>query len=378
MPKRSLLPKPSGKLILGVTGLLLQAALLETLACRNRTNSSAPAQSASGAQPSATDNSLTLPPNTLLRAIYTTPSSSILIDAGTAERIVLYTWSPGSKPKVLVESNVEDRTLPYFFERLADDLFLVSTAAGKRQYLSLYDSQKMIVSPIRLPRTGYGGWSFCAGDANWIACTGEPLNFTEDDVDPDNETFGLVLVVDVRNRKTTTFSVKDQSTFSFNAARKQIYLGDVANRGLQSPLHIVDLTGKGIGEGKLADINRSPSGQFTYDDGDGGEGDLNIYGSDGRQPPLLLFRYDCEKREKCVDAVSELWNPKFPNQIFALRQSGESGSVTVDCAVYQLPDAKVIQTFACSDLGSYDWSRDGRQFLMLSPHGGELLRQQVN
>jgi hypothetical protein len=307
---------------------------------------------------------------------------------------ILYDCSGPRNDTAGETSSGDDETVPLPRSLSPTGLFttnsplLVIKAAGGAYHRSLYswysdksqeeivtlNGQKLISPPLTLPNGGPTGWGACEGDLQYIVCVGDRPGMSVEDKDYDEMGFTAILVVSLTQRKTNWFPVKHRTRIRFDPQRKMIYAVDRADESAHAPVAVYDLAGKERGSGHLSDLMPlSPSGRFVESLQEDGADSWEVYEADSRK---VLLTFNCDRPEcKEGDRNDHQWNPKFTDQLIAIRSSaGKDGA----CDVYMLSPPHLKKTLPCGGLPVYDWSRDGRELVTLQYEGNIFRREPVN
>jgi len=326
-----------------------------------------------GETPASEYETVPLPKGMSPTGVFTTNSYSLVIKAaGDIDHRSLYSWEPGKKPKLIIEGRDLDIT------RLSDNTFAAWYSKNSQEEIVTLDAQKLITPPLKLPKGGPRGWFFCEGDTQAIVCRGDPPSMSAEDKDYDEMGFSAVLVIDLAERKTTWFPVKHQTHFRFAPAHKMIYVIDWDSASSHGPVTAFDLAGRELGHARLSDVMpSSPSGRFVESLQEDGSESWRVYEAAGMK---LLSGFNCEQpecKEGDRDEDGHHWNPRFTDQVVALRMGGAFGKGGA-CDIYQLSPPRLMKTVPCGGLPVYDWSRDGRELVTLQYEGNIFRREPVN
>lgn len=322
--------------------------------------------------PSSEPEAVPLPEGTSATGVFTTNSSAMVIKAASGSHYrSLYSWEPGNAPKLMITGWDLDIT------RLSDDSFAAwYSDYAEREYFVTLDAQKLITPPMKLPKGGPRGWFFCEGDTQTVVCEGDPPGMTVADKDYDEMGFSAVLVIALREHKTTWFPVKHRTRIRFDPAHEMIYAIDWDSPSSHRPATAFDLTGRDLGTASLSDVMpSSPSGRFVESLQEDGAESWDVYEAASMRN---LLPFNCERPEcKEGDRDDQHWNPKFTDQMVALRTGGAFGKGG-ECDIYQVLPPHLLKTVPCGGLPVYDWTRDGRALVTIQYEGNIFRRQPVN
>lgn len=239
-----------------VTALLLVLGVI--CACRGNKAQSWERGSAKRTDPDVTNAIFPLSKGSSPTEVFTTSTPSLLIKTGDITptdgfQRSLYLWEPGKEPKLIASG--------HFLEviRLSDDDFAATwysrkTEDGPVAFVTL-NARGKLSSPLMLPPSGPTGWGGCEGNPRYVACIGNLPEMKADDKDYDEMGFTAVLVIDLEQRKTSWFQVKNQTYFHFDPAHGRIYVsGDQANLSLSSRVESFDLVGNERGPAHVLDM----------------------------------------------------------------------------------------------------------------------------
>jgi hypothetical protein len=198
-----------------------------------------------------------------------------------------------------------------------------------------------------------------------------------DDKDYDEMGFSAVLIIDLKQQKTSWFPVKHQTYFHFDPVRKHIYVSDDQHDlNLNSRAESFDLVGNTLGEAHVLDLTLSPSGHFADSLQEDGADSWEVYDAASKRA-LLTFGCDKPGCKPGDRQEGHYWNPVFDGQFVALRTGGayDYGGI---CDVYQAEPPRLVKSVPCAGLPVFDWSRDGRELITIKYEGGEYRRELIN
>ncbi|MGC2119297.1 MAG: hypothetical protein WA644_09440, partial [Candidatus Acidiferrales bacterium] len=317
------------------------------------------------------DEAAPLPRGTSPTALFTTNSPSLVIKAASdAYHRSVYSWQPGSRAVLIVEGRDLDVT------RLSDNTFAAWFSDGHQEQIVTLNEKRVISLPLVLPNGGPRGWGACEGDSQHVVCIGDRPGMTEQDRDYDETGFTAVLVVDLAARQTNWFSVGDRTHFRFDQRREMVYVVDWDSPSSHRPVEAFDLAGKDRGEAPLRDIMpSSPADQYVESLAEDGSESWEVYNA---ATMTLVLKFNCD-RAGCREGDNDYapWNPKFTDQIVAIRSGGAYGKGGA-CDIYQLSPPRLLKPVPCVGLPAYDWSRDGRELATLQYEGNVFRREPVN
>ena len=125
-----------------------------------------------------------------------------------------------------------------------------------------------------------------------MACIGNLPKMRADDKDYDEMGFSAVLIIDLKQQKTSWFPVKHQTYFHFDPVRKHIYVSDDQHDlNLNSRAESFDLVGNTLGEAHVLDLTLSPSGHFADSLQEDGADSWEVYDAASKRA-LLTFGCD--------------------------------------------------------------------------------------
>jgi hypothetical protein len=324
-----------------------------------------------GKTPAGQDEVVPLPRGMDPTGIFTTDSPFFVIKAANdAYHRSVYSWQPGNTPVLIIEGSDLDLT------RLSDNTFAVWFSDGHQEQIVTLNENKVISRPLVLPNGGPRGWRACEGDSHYVVCMGDRPGMKEQDRDYDEMGFTAVLVVELATRKINWFPVGDRTRIRFDRKHEMIYVVDWDSASSHGPVEAFDLAGKDRGPAPWREIlPSSPAGQYVESLAEDGSESWEVSEASTMAP---LLRFNCEQagcREG--DNYEALWNPKFTDQIVAIRIGGAYGKGGA-CDIYQLSPPRPLKTVPCVGLPDYDWSRNGRELITLTGEGNILLREPVN
>lgn len=312
--------------------------------------------------------------------VFTTTTPLLLVKTGEITPVdqfqrSLYLWEPGTAPKQVISG--------HFLEvaRLSDDDFAASWYSRNSEdspvaFVTL-NARGRVSQRLILPPSGPTGWGGCEGDTQYVACIGNPPGTKADDKDYDEMGFSAVLVIDLKQQKTSWFPVGHRTYFHFDPAHERVYVSDdQANLNLNSKVQTFDLGGKARGTAFALNMTLSPSGHYAGSLSEDGADSWEIYDATSRR---ALLSFGCDKPGCKVGDHQEghLWNPVIDGQFVALETGGAYGNGGT-CDVYQSARSLLVKSVPCDGLPVVDWSRDGREIITIKYEGGEYRRELIN
>ena len=297
--------------------------------------------------------------------MFTTKSRVLIVKAADRDVRAAYAWEPGQQPKLLVQGNMLEIT------RLSDDSFAAwYSDTDKQTFVVTFNAQQLTSQPLALPKA-VSGWGRCAGNVELLVCLGDKPDMNPEEVDEMG--FTAVLVVDLARRKPSWFAVGHRTDFRLDLPRKSIYVGD----GYPRRVEIFNLKGEDLGPGDESHLQTtSPSGRFTESIPEDGAESWQIYEQATRQE---LFAFNCGGPGcKTGDHGDSYWNPVMDGQFAVVRDGGKPYGKDSSCDVYQASPPHLVKSFPCNSLIQYDWSRDGKELIMVEFDGGTYHRETVN
>jgi hypothetical protein len=310
--------------------------------------------------------------------VFTTSTLSLVVKTGDITptdqfQRSLYLWEPGEAPKLIVSGHFLDVV------RLSDDDFVAywysKNTEDSAVTLITLNARGQISQRLMLPPSGPTGWGGCEGNTRYVVCIGNPPDMKADDKDYDEMGFSAVLVINLQQEKTLWFPVKHQTFFHFDPARERIFASDdPPNLKLSSRVQSFDLVGNAREEAHVLDMTLSPSGHFADSLQEDGADTWEIYDAASKR---VLLTFGCDKPGCKVGdrQESHLWNPLSDGQFVAVRSSaGKDGA----CDVYQAALSSLVKSVPCGGLAVFDWSRDGRELVVIEYKSGKYRREPVN
>jgi hypothetical protein len=361
-----------------ITTLLLVVGII--CACRSNRAQSFEVESAKKSNSNIRSATFPLSKGSSPTEVFTTKTLSLVVKTGDttpSDRFQrsLYLWEPGKEPKLLVSG--------HFLEviRLSDDDFaatwyLTNSENSPVAFVTL-NANGHILQPLMLPPSGPTGWGGCEGNTRYVACIGNLPKMRADDKDYDEMGFSAVLIIDLKQQKTSWFPVKHQTYFHFDPVRKHIYVSDDQHDlNLNSRAESFDLVGNTLGEAHVLDLTLSPSGHFADSLQEDGADSWEVYDAASKRA-LLTFGCDKPGCKPGDRQEGHYWNPVFDGQFVALRTGGayDYGGI---CDVYQAEPPRLVKSVPCAGLPVFDWSRDGRELITIKYEGGEYRRELIN
>jgi hypothetical protein len=322
--------------------------------------------------PPGSEATLILPKGLSPTEVFTTSSQSLVVKvaSGAANYRALYSWEPGNDPKLIIGGSDVDVV------RLTDDVFASWYSQNDKEFIVTMNAQQLVSQPLLLPPGTPTGWYGCEGDVRTLVCIGNRPGMSVNDKDFDEMAFSAVLTVDLEQEETSWFPVEHGTYHHFDPAKKIIYLSNLDNPTINSPIGILDLAGKPRGKAQFWDTDRSPSGRFADSvQAEGSEG-WEIYDAKSKAG---LLAFNCSKPGCRVGdrEESHFRSPVNDGEIVALQEGGAYGKGGT-CDIYQVSPPRLLKRLPCGGLPVYDWSRDGREIITIEYETGRFCRQAVH
>jgi hypothetical protein len=376
LPDLCLTENAMSRCIARVTALFLVLGVI--CSCRSNKVQSLERESAKKSDSDIRDAIFPLSKGSSPTEVFTTSTLSLLVKTGDitpTDRFQrsIYLWEPGKEPKLIVSGHFLDVV------RLSDDDFAASWYSRNSEdspvaFITL-NVNGHISQRLMLPPSGPTGWGGCEGDTRYVVCIGNLPKMKADDKNYDEMGFSAVLVIDLKQQKTSWFPVKHETYFHFDPARERIYVSD-DQPNLSSRVQSFDLAGNAREEAHVLDMTRSPSGHFADSLQEDGADSWEVYDTASKR---ALLTFGCDKPGCKVGDHQDghLWNPVFDGQFVALETGGAYGRGGT-CDVYQASRSLLVKSVPCDGLPVIDWSRDGRELITIKYEGGEYRRELIN
>jgi hypothetical protein len=324
---------------------------------------------------SNTDEKFLLADHSSPTGVFTTRSPGLIVKATDKFLRAAYSWVPGQKPRLLVQGNMLEIT------RLSDDSFAAWYSEGTSdsdnpRFMVTFNARQLTSQPLALPKA-LMGWGSCKGNDEVVVCLGNRPGMTLEDKDFDEMAFNAVLVIDLVQRRTDWFPVDHRTDYRLDVAHKLIYVSDWVPMPSRRLVDVFNFKGERLRNSQESDLQaKSPSGRFLESVQEEGEEAWQIYdNANGKE----LLAFNCDK-PGCKDGYHNdyYWNPVIDGQVAVVRDGGQGYGKGTTCDVYQVSPPQLLKSIPCDGFPSYDWSRDGKELIILDESSGMLHRERMN